>query len=258
MSPIFTPLYHAGGLGAFLMPILLAGGTIVLHREFDPTEVWRVIEEERCTVVLGVPTIWKMLADAPEFQTADLSSCALVHLRRRADAAPPGRCLPRARGGDAAGLRSDRGRGQLLRHVRRGGLGQGGLDRPAADVHRGAGGRRGRPGSCRRTRSASSAFADPTSAPATGTTPRRPRRPWTKKGGSTPGTWRGVTRTASSTSPAAPRTCSSRAGSTSTRRRSRTSLLQHPSLADAAVVGVPHATWGEVGVAFVVPAEEKR
>jgi len=32
-------------------------------------------------------------------------------------------------------------------------------------------------------------------------------------------------------------------------------LLQHPSLADAAVVGVPHTTWGEVGVAFVVPAE---
>jgi fatty-acyl-CoA synthase len=32
-------------------------------------------------------------------------------------------------------------------------------------------------------------------------------------------------------------------------------LLQHASLADAAVVGVPHATWGEVGVAFVVAAE---
>jgi len=72
VSPIFTPLYHAGGLGAFLMPILLAGGTIVLHREFDSSEVWRVIEEERCTVVLGVPTIWKMLADAPEFRTAEL------------------------------------------------------------------------------------------------------------------------------------------------------------------------------------------
>jgi fatty-acyl-CoA synthase len=74
VSPICTPLYHAGGLGAFLMPILLAGGTIVLHREFDASEVWRVIVEERCTVVLGVPTIWKMLADAPEFATADLSS----------------------------------------------------------------------------------------------------------------------------------------------------------------------------------------
>jgi fatty-acyl-CoA synthase len=31
-------------------------------------------------------------------------------------------------------------------------------------------------------------------------------------------------------------------------------LLQHPGLADAAVVGVPHETWGEVGVAFVVAA----
>ena len=74
ISSIFTPLYHAGGLGAFLMPIMLAGGTIVVHRDFDPSEVWRVIEQERCTVVLGVPTIWKILADAPEFRSADLSA----------------------------------------------------------------------------------------------------------------------------------------------------------------------------------------
>jgi fatty-acyl-CoA synthase len=73
-SPIFTPLYHAGGLGAFLTPVFAAGGTIVLHDRFDPAEVWRVIERERCTVVLGVPTIWKMLLEAPEFAAVDLSS----------------------------------------------------------------------------------------------------------------------------------------------------------------------------------------
>jgi fatty-acyl-CoA synthase len=74
VSPVFTPLYHAGGLGAFLVPILAAGGTIVLHAGFDPAEVWETVARERCTVVLGVPTIWKMLLEHPSFETADLSS----------------------------------------------------------------------------------------------------------------------------------------------------------------------------------------
>ncbi len=73
VSPIFTPLYHAGGLGAFLIPIVAIGGTVVLHAGFDTAEIWHTITEERCTVVLGVPAIWKMLMEVPEFRTADLS-----------------------------------------------------------------------------------------------------------------------------------------------------------------------------------------
>jgi fatty-acyl-CoA synthase len=73
VSPVFTPLYHAGGVFAFLVPIFTIGGTIVLHRSFDAAEVWRMIEAERCTVVLGVPTIYKMLLEAPGFAAADLS-----------------------------------------------------------------------------------------------------------------------------------------------------------------------------------------
>ncbi|HEV7570352.1 MAG TPA: long-chain fatty acid--CoA ligase [Thermoanaerobaculia bacterium] len=73
IAPIFTPLYHAGGVAVFLIPLFLLGGTIVLHRGFDVAEVWETIERERCTIVLGVPTIWKMLRDAPQFATADLS-----------------------------------------------------------------------------------------------------------------------------------------------------------------------------------------
>jgi fatty-acyl-CoA synthase len=72
ISPVFTPLYHAGGLAAFLVPIFVAGGTIVLHREFDVHEVWNSITQQKCTVVLGVPTIYKMLLEAPEFSEADL------------------------------------------------------------------------------------------------------------------------------------------------------------------------------------------
>jgi fatty-acyl-CoA synthase len=73
VSPVFTPLYHAGALMAFLGPIFAVGGTVVLHRGFDPAEVWRTIEAEGCTVVLGVPTIWKLLAGSPDFATVDLS-----------------------------------------------------------------------------------------------------------------------------------------------------------------------------------------
>ena len=72
VSPVFTPLYHAGGMCAFLIPIFCAGGTIVLHKSFNPAEVWRTLEKEGCTVVLGVPTIWKMLMEAPEFASVNL------------------------------------------------------------------------------------------------------------------------------------------------------------------------------------------
>ena len=74
VAPIFTPMYHAGGLFVFTVPLFCTGGTIVLHRAFDTGEVWRTIERERCTVVLGVPTIWKLLMEAPEFAAADLGS----------------------------------------------------------------------------------------------------------------------------------------------------------------------------------------
>jgi fatty-acyl-CoA synthase len=72
VSPVFTPMYHAGGLAAFLIPILCAGGTMVIHKSFNAAEVWQTIQSEGCTVVLGVPTIWKVLLEAPEFATASL------------------------------------------------------------------------------------------------------------------------------------------------------------------------------------------
>jgi fatty-acyl-CoA synthase len=73
VSPVYTPLYHAGGLSAFMLPIVAAGGRVVLHRQFDAEEIWRTMAAEGCTVVLGVPTTWKLLMEAPGFAAADLS-----------------------------------------------------------------------------------------------------------------------------------------------------------------------------------------
>lgn len=74
IGPVFTPMYHAGGLAVFLTPLVVIGGTVVLHERFDAAEVWRTIERERATLVFGVPTIFKMLLEAPEFATTDVSS----------------------------------------------------------------------------------------------------------------------------------------------------------------------------------------
>ncbi|MDD5563710.1 MAG: long-chain fatty acid--CoA ligase [Thermoanaerobaculaceae bacterium] len=74
VAPVFTPLYHAGGVSVFLLPLFAAGGTIVLHAGFDPGEIWRTIERERCTVAMAVPTIFKLLMEDPAFATTDLSS----------------------------------------------------------------------------------------------------------------------------------------------------------------------------------------
>lgn len=73
VSPVFTPLFHAGGLFAFMTPLLYAGGRIVLTRDFDVHESLGIICNEGCTVILGVPTLFQMWRDAPEYAMADFS-----------------------------------------------------------------------------------------------------------------------------------------------------------------------------------------
>lgn len=68
------PLVHVGGVGLFTLPGLLLGSKIVMPRKFDPDEAWRMIEQERVTVVMGVPAIWQMLMASPLFGKVDASS----------------------------------------------------------------------------------------------------------------------------------------------------------------------------------------
>jgi len=71
ISPVYTPLFHAGGLFAFLTPLLYIGGRIVLTRTFELDITLQLILEEGCTVILGVPTIFQMWMNAPAFADAD-------------------------------------------------------------------------------------------------------------------------------------------------------------------------------------------
>jgi fatty-acyl-CoA synthase len=73
VSPILTPMFHSGGLFVFLVPLFYAGGRIVLARAFDPDASLQMIVEEKCTVILGVPTLFQAWMNSPHFAEADFS-----------------------------------------------------------------------------------------------------------------------------------------------------------------------------------------
>ncbi len=73
VSPVFTPLFHVGGLSAFLTPLLYLGGRVILAKDFDPDVSLQIIQDEKCTVILGVPTLFQMWRQSPLYETADFS-----------------------------------------------------------------------------------------------------------------------------------------------------------------------------------------
>ena len=73
VSPILTPMFHSGGLFVFLVPLIYTGGRVVLARSFDPDASLELIVEERCTVILGVPTLFQVWMNSPKFEEADFS-----------------------------------------------------------------------------------------------------------------------------------------------------------------------------------------
>ncbi len=68
------PMFHTGGLLVYTMPLMIVGGTVILVRRFDPAQVLSLIEEYKADFFAGVPTMYQMLTQAPNWDTADLSS----------------------------------------------------------------------------------------------------------------------------------------------------------------------------------------
>jgi len=254
VSPIFTPLYHAGGLGAFLTPLILAGGTIVLHAAFDAAEVWRVIADERCTVVLGVPTVWKMLAEAPEFHKADLDhvrwfisggaplSKALIEVYRRR-----GVVLRQGYGLTEVGVNcfamSDEDAwqkpgsiGKPLAYTEARVADESGHERPAGEV-------------------GELWFRGPHVSTGYWNQPQATGEALDKKGWFHTGDMAVRDEDGYYYIAGRAKDMFISGGVNVYPAEIENQLLQHPGLQDAAVVGVPDNTWGEAGVAFVVAAE---
>ena len=70
-----VPLYHCFGMVMGNLACLTHGATMVYPGEgFDPTEVLQAIQDEKCTALYGVPTMFIAALDHPEFNEFDLSN----------------------------------------------------------------------------------------------------------------------------------------------------------------------------------------
>lgn len=69
-----APLYHSAELNLFLNGGMLIGATHVLVPAFDPARVLASMESERITSFFGVPTMYQFMLDHPDFATTDLSA----------------------------------------------------------------------------------------------------------------------------------------------------------------------------------------
>ena len=74
------PQFHCGGWNVQTLLAWWKGATVVLERSFDPARCLALIEQKRITTMMGVPANYLFISQEPAFAEADLSSlrCAVV------------------------------------------------------------------------------------------------------------------------------------------------------------------------------------
>ncbi|MBD3406581.1 MAG: AMP-binding protein [Candidatus Lokiarchaeota archaeon] len=74
IQPLLFPLFHTGGWNVLLVPFYHIGATTILMGDFNPDETLKVIEKEQASIVIGVPTMFQMIAQSKKFATTNLDS----------------------------------------------------------------------------------------------------------------------------------------------------------------------------------------
>ncbi len=72
------PMFHTAGCGLVTLGALQTGGTQVMPPGFDPGTMLQLCEEERCTIMVGVPTMVIRMLDDPALSGRDVASWRLA------------------------------------------------------------------------------------------------------------------------------------------------------------------------------------
>lgn len=70
---VATPMFHAA-LNALCTPLLYLGGSVMIQEKFDPAEYLSWVQRQRPSLLFLVPTMYQMLAGHPDFVQTDFSS----------------------------------------------------------------------------------------------------------------------------------------------------------------------------------------
>ena len=73
-----SPLFHTGGLNVFTLPLIHAGGASILCGGFDAAQVFDLIAGGDVTLFFGVPTMFVVMQQHPRWAEADFSRLKLV------------------------------------------------------------------------------------------------------------------------------------------------------------------------------------
>lgn len=78
VAPLQLPVFHIGGPNIFMVPLVHTGGTTILCSGFDPDETFDLVESAGITHYVAVPTMFQMLQEHPRWDEADFSRLELV------------------------------------------------------------------------------------------------------------------------------------------------------------------------------------
>ncbi|QCK16872.1 acyl-CoA synthetase [Mangrovivirga cuniculi] len=68
------PPFHTGGWNVLTTPILHFGGTVILMPKFDAGQSLELLEKEKISIFMAVPTMVRMMMEENEFTSTDFSS----------------------------------------------------------------------------------------------------------------------------------------------------------------------------------------
>jgi fatty-acyl-CoA synthase len=72
------PMFHSGGMFIATMPVTHRGGTILIHKHFNPKLALEDIEKYKINLIGGVPTMLHLIIEDLDFDKYDVSSVTSV------------------------------------------------------------------------------------------------------------------------------------------------------------------------------------